>query len=361
MALLYLDGFDLYGYVSPPSRVLPTDSRWTYNNTNWVRVFLAGRRSGYALGNGDQAISYTTDWSVFNLKAQYDTLTIGFAYFPSTGTPVSASYPIFILADGVNYTDGQFYIHTTSGLAMEVRATRAGTLLGTTGPGALVQNAWQYIEMQMYCHDTNGSVEIRIDGTVVLSITGVNTQNQGSGGIQTFQYRNFTGSQGTYTYIDDMYVLDDSGTEYIDFLGDIAVDGHVFTADGSDGDWTNSSSPADHYTDIDDLGSGYNTNYIEGSVVGEQDSFDITPTAYQTGIIGVQVVGYGWNNTGGTAKIKPYVKIGGVDYYGDEVQMAAGTTDKHAYNWPRNPATDSLWTNAVITAAEFGFEVTEIT
>jgi hypothetical protein len=34
--------------------------------------------------------------------------------------------------------------------------------------------------------------------------------------------------------MDDLYICDNTGTSFNDRLGDIAVDGHLFTGDGAD-------------------------------------------------------------------------------------------------------------------------------
>jgi len=142
-------------------------------------------------------------------------------------------------------------------------------------------------------------------------------------------------------------------------MGDMQVVGLLPVADGSDTDWT--STEVDHYDSVNDVGSGYDSTYIESAIVNNMDSFDVTPSGTYPSILGVEVAAYGYNSGGGTVNVTPYVRIGGIVYYGTAFQMSAGSTDKRSYVWESNPATGTLWSKAVVDSSEFGFEVTSLT
>lgn len=56
-----------------------------------------------------------------------------------------------------------------------------------------------------------------------------------------------------------------------------------------------------------------------------------------------------------TAVIRPYVRIGGTNYYGSYAAPLTGDVwETHTYDWAVNPATTNPWTDAEINAAEFG-------
>lgn len=231
--------------------------------------------------------------------------------------------------------------------------------MGTSDP-AVVTTGYQYWEVKVVIDGAAGSIEIKIDDVQVLNLTGIDTQTYGSNGITHLVFHNNVDNYTTApAYIDDLVIMDDQGTEFNDFQGDLAVIGHLPEADGTDTDWT--STEATQYGAVDNVGSGYDTDYVESSVVGHQDCWTVTPTGTYPSILGVEVACHGFNSGAGTAKVKPYVRIGGVVYYGDELTMSAGSTDKRSYVWTSNPATGTLWSKSAVAATEFGFEVTEIT
>ena len=360
MALILMESFDLYGYIS---RNWLLDSRWTRASDTTTSILpSSGRRSGGCLqlvqNNATTLGSY---WQHLNLQIAQSTVIMGFAFYAPTGaaTP-TAGFPVFLFQKGTTIaTDVQFVIHRTSANALEIRATAGGTLLATSADNVVTPTSWQYWEIKTVCHASSGSVIINIDGVEVINVSGVNTQNAGSGAINLIHFRNYSNAGGN-CLIDDLYLCDETGdAPFNDFLGDVEVHGNKFTSDETDGDFdTNDTS---HYGAIDDVGSGYEVKYIEGDAVGEKDSFGIVPASDNPGVYAVEVVANGHNSGGGTAKFKPYVNIDGTRYYGDEVTSSAGSSDKNSYIWLLNPKTGGSWSKLVLAAAEFGYEVTELT
>lgn len=360
MGLLLQEGFDLYGY-NGGNWIM--DSRWTPSTSvsgtsYWYVLPGGGRRSGGCLvSHGNRTTfpaSYNT-WVELDMGSEPTTMTLGFALHLNGALGADVPYQAPLQFRNAAGTE-QFRIDRTSDLGFEV-TTPGGSVLASSSANALNSNIWQYVEIQFTC-GSSGDIEIRVDGTEVLSATGINLQAAGSGGVQDILLRNWNGD-GTRAYYDDLYICDDSGeAAYADFLGDVAVVGNLFASDGSEADF--SSTQTDHYDAINDRGSGYSTHYIEGDADDEQDSFNVSPSAVHPHIKAVELVAYGINSGAGTATFKPYVKINGTVYYGDEVTASPGTTDKHAYTWTRNPATYGEWSLSVIQNAEWGYEVTGI-
>lgn len=356
MALILAEGFDAYGVVG--STAWLTNSGWTRYDINCgVVVAAAGRRSSAALRQGaGNLIGLAHYWEKCNLGAVYGTLILGFAFKPVAAASNTPAYPILVFEDAAGAV--QCVIHRTEANGLEVRASSAGTLLASSADSVITTDAWQYVEIKIVC-DASGSVIIRIDGVEVINQTGIDTQTVNSGGIQTLHFRAYNKGSSYYSYIDDLVIMDGTGATFNDFLGDVQVAGHLPDADGSHTDWT--STEADQHSAVDDVGAAFDDEYIESATEGHKDSFTITPSGTNPGILAVEVVGYGYNTGAGTAKVTPFVIIGGVTYSGTEVAMAAGTSDKVSYTWEKNPATNGLWSRTVLAAAEFGFEVTEIT
>ena len=358
MALILMESFDLYGYATSNWLL---DSRWTRYGATSIILAGSGRRNSDCLKLiENNAIGLIYYWHHLNLQIAYSTVIMGFAYYAPTGSyPPASGYPIFLFQKGTASNDIQFVIHRTSTNALEVRATAGGTLLATSADNVVTPTSWQYLEIKSVCHASSGSVIIKINGVEVINVSGVNTQNAGSGGISLIHMRNYSDTGGG-ACIDDLYICDETGpAPFNDFLGDVEVHGNKFTSDETDGTFTTNDTT--HYGAIDDIGSGYETKYIEGDAVGEKDSFGIVPASDNPSVYAVEVVAHGFNSGGGTAKFKPYVNIDGVRYYGSELISPAGSSDKRSHVWPLNPKTGGSWSKLVIAAAEFGYEVTELT
>jgi len=358
MSLILAEGFDFYGYSTT---AWLADSRWSRDSENTHIRTTNGRRSGPCLSledtNNSNALTYY--WTYLNLASAYSTIICGFAYYATnSANPPTGNFPI-LLFQKTTGSSIQCVIHRTSADGLQVRATAGGTLLGETAEGVVTPGAYQYWEIKIVCHESAGSVIIKIDGVEVLNISDVNTRTAGSGGIQYIHFRKYNANGTDHTRIDDLIVMDDQGSSFNDFLGDVAVIGHLPVADGADADWT--STLENHYDSINDVGNGYATNYIESATVAQKDSFTIIPDSTYPSILAVEVPLHGLNTGAGTAKVKPYVKISDTIYYGSELTLPAGSSDKRAYTWEGNPATGGLWSRAVVAAAEFGYEVTEIT
>jgi len=289
------------------------------------------------------------------LGAEYGTLILGFAFKPLAYASNTPAYPILQFEDAAAAV--QVVIHRTAANGLEVRASSAGTLLAASADSVITTDAYQYVEIKVVC-DSSGSVIIRIDGTEVINEVGIDTQTANAGGMQIIHFRAYNSGVSAYSYIDDLVVMDATGSTFNDFLGDVQVAGHMPTADGTHSDWT--STEANHYDAVNDVGAAFDDDYIESSTESQKDSFSITPSGTAPGILAVEVAGHGLNTGAGTAKVTPFVIIGGVTYSGSELTLPAGTSGKVSYVWEKNPATAGIWSRAVLAAAEFGFEVTEI-
>lgn len=360
MALLLMEGFDAYGVVGTSTQVI--DSRWTYYSAAEVYIgATSGRRGGPALRQvqNNNGGNYPWRYIYCNVGVSCSTMILGFAFLANTtagATPTSQN-PLWSFGKSTAVSGRQVCIFRTVNNALEVREPDGVTVLATSADGVITPGTYQYIEIKIVC-DAAGSVVVKVDGVEVINQGSINTQDTGSGGIQYIDFRNYVAA-ATPSYYDDLVIMDGTGSTFNDFIGDVQVAGHLPDADGSHTDWT--STEADQHSAVDDVAAAFDDEYIESATEGHKDSFTITPTGTTPGILAVEVVAHGYNTGGGTAKITPFVIIGGVTYSGTEVAMAAGTSDRVSYTWEKNPATNGLWSRTVLAAAEFGFEVTEIT
>lgn len=122
--------------------------------------------------------------------------------------------------------------------------SRNGTLLGETAGPVLTPNAWRHVESLVHFDIAVGSVEVRVEGDVVLNLTNVNTgagpcaqmalMNQADGAGGNTQYR-----------VKDFTLHDGDGTQNNGFIGTCGVYWNPMASDVSSG-WSRTSGSSDY-------------------------------------------------------------------------------------------------------------------
>ncbi len=274
MALLFFDGFDNYGtsgYHSPSECM---ERRWTYcNDQGQVEVArIPGNGYGFMPGYGGF-------WVTPRLTTR-DTLIVGFAYRQGGGD-ISTSNTAWLMYLLYNESYGiQLLQLSTVG---ELAVYRGSTFLGVTSGAKVANHRWNYIEMKVKCHDTLGTVEVRVNGKTYLSLSGVDTKES------TYPYYNCCGLPSfppNYVCMyDDWYVCDDDGAVANDFLGSVKVVTVRPASDvGGAQQWTPQSG-VDHYAMVDENPANDNTDYVETDGSGNLDLFEFADSPSNIGTI----------------------------------------------------------------------------
>jgi hypothetical protein len=355
MGLIYTESFDVHNGGSAPAVINPDWVEGPHVNMQEINT-TGGRRSTpcyelYRIANANPFYGFIR----LNLDTDYETLYVGFAYYANDYLATPASHwPFFGWLYGNNW---QCCLYVDSTGKILVYDAKNGSEIGTSAVAVVSKTQWQYWETKIYIHPTNGTLQIKLDGTTVINLTGLDTQTWGTGGCSVLHWSNMLDSAGSPGLVDDVIVFDDQGATFNDFMNDVPIMSH-FPHTDVDADWN--STQVDHHDSVNVVGAGYGTDYIDSTNETDQDSFNFTADVVYPSVHGVKLVAYCNNNTGGTAKIKPYVRISGIVYYGDELTLPAGTDAPRSYVWETNPATGTLWSRAVIDAADWGFEVSEI-
>lgn len=149
------------------------------------------------------------------------------ARFWFTNIPTSTgTAPNFIQFRDTGNTTQVSIALSPSGLIEAWRGTtNSGILLGTSGTG-IAPNSWNHIEARVEVSDTVGTVEVRVNGIVVLSLSNQDTRT-GLANLSQVAfasgYGQTTFSQSTNFYLKDYIAWDTSGTVNNSFLGTCAV------------------------------------------------------------------------------------------------------------------------------------------
>jgi len=343
MSLLFIDGFDNYGTsvgdAPSPTGVVSRKYPLILNESSFDVV--TGRLDAYAVrivstGGYFSPGALTTD----------ATMVVGFAFKIDQFPP---SDMVFLsLYDGV--TLGVNFKLTTAG---EIGVYRGVTLLGTTTGASLGVGPWRYIEVKVVCSDT-GSVIVRVDEGVKLTLSSVDTKAGSNSYHTTFRFLGTSNNVLTTPHFDDMYCCDGSGSANNDFLGNTRV---VAIRPDAAGDSTQlTPSAGANYECVDEELCDDDTTYVESLTVGHKDLYG-TDAALTGVILGVQVNTDCRETDASSFDLKTVCKSDTTE--DADAGQAIGSTDYVTKTrvLEEDPHTSAAWVAADVNAAQFGLEV----
>jgi hypothetical protein len=259
--------------------------------------------------------------------------------------------------------DGASTVHVTitwssqDQLLRAYRGLQTGTLLATSSQ-PLGAALWTFLEVKATIADSGGLVQVRLDGTQVLSFTG-DTRNAGTAEIATVRFSNHHISSGNrHTLrLDDVYVCDTSGGRNDDFLGDVKVVTLRPNADTAQVDFTPSTGSV-HYALVaeapDDDGDA---SYVESGTVGHKDLYGYQDlTGSPAAIMAVQVATVARKDDAGSRSLRAVLKSGATTANGT-TRVLGTSYALYDGRFEVDPATGAAWTKAGVDALQAGVEV----
>jgi hypothetical protein len=207
-------------------------------------------------------------------------------------------------------------------------------------------NVWRYIELKHI--PSTGACEIRVDGILrvsgtvptAASVTTLNLECQGT---------------GAQTYIDDLYVLDSTGTTNNNYLGDVRVQTLLPSADGANLAMTPDSGTT-HYNRVNEAASD-TTSYVSSASVGVKDSYRYQQlTANTSSVYGVAVTSYASKDAPVAAGLATLVRIGSTDYVNAQPQILSASWVAGTDLYQARPSDSAPWTPTDVNSAEFGVQ-----
>jgi hypothetical protein len=273
MALLFIDGFDMYNGLGAN---IGLASKWNPLSGNPISL-VTGRFGGQAVrfanvntGTGcDRPITAGTTFSfgcAIRLQA-----------FPG-GTPTQKGHLQF-------YKQGAFFqcgiLFDTAGAisAYRLASDTSGTLLGTSSAAVLAINVWAYVECEVVISTTVGRITVYVNGTQVLNLTGVNTANGGVGTTaDTFRFASVNGGNAPTIDMDDLYVTN-SATK----LGERRVETLRPSSDSTPLNWTPDTGTA-HFSRVNAT-LAQSTTFVQTSTVNDLDLYNLADLSSTPGVI----------------------------------------------------------------------------
>jgi hypothetical protein len=289
------------------------------------------------------------------ITTSHDVLVVGFAFRPDTGnaTLTNSFMGITNLA-GNRLVQFRMRALTTDNTSMAVNVNGVDQFLCCSFSTLI----WSYVEIKLTW--STGTVEVRQNGLVVGSMSGI-VWAGATTAIDRLAFANITTVQGHW--LDDLYVLDGSGAEFNDYLGDVRILPLVTLADGAIEQWvpdTGTNSQA-RISTINSGSTGFSAGYIQTSTIGHRSTFTLATITAPTSFVpqAVDVNSAILDTAGGNPpKVDGTVRIGGVNY--DSGVPAVPNINGFRQEWffLKNPATGLPWTLAQIQAAEIGLVAT---
>jgi len=346
MALIFCDSFDHYNN--------------SFVQSKWTSIFNFGTTNqGLQIDNthartGIQCGSFTGNGAFKTIKNS-SFWTVGAAFnWQQYGGGVAINH--VATAQVLWQLQGDGTIAVIGGPA----GFNPGSVLGRTDPGvAITLGRYYYVEMQASINQSSGSVVMRINGQVVLSLSGVNTSPSGDNVADVMQVIGPGGS--AFVFVDDLYVTDNSGSANQSFLGDVQIGVIMPAAVGDFSQWTPVGGST-NYLMVNEIPPDGDATYVE-AVMPSSGPAPIDTYFFQTVnpnlvILAIQTNIMARKDDVGNRALSLVTRFGGAN----NVANASGKFVNETYldylnQQDVNPLTTLQWTPATLNLAQFGYQL----
>lgn len=275
---------------------------------------------------------------------------VGFAFRVSAALGFTSR--ILNWADGAS---GQIGVRMAVDGRLQIE--RNGTTLATATT-ILKPNVFYYVEFYVKIDNATGAYDLVIDGTSEASASGVDTQNTANATASRLIMGKDVANNFNADY-DDFYVCDDQGAGPTNaFLGDIRVEalfpngnGNSSVLVGSDG------NSVDNYLLVDETQANDDTDYVQGSTVGNKDTYAYTnPSSTSGSVYAVQPLPLARKTDAGVRSIATVARLAATEEDGANKALSAS----YAYlsDIRETKPGGGAWSLADVGSAEFGVKVT---
>jgi hypothetical protein len=339
MALLWCDSFDHYGILGNM-----TEGAYAEVSSSNILSTLRPRTGTHAINFVGTSIMRRV------LGGAKTTVGIGAAFYYLTLPVANNQTRIFEFRDTANAAQITVVLQSTGTISIK-RGAPNGTEMFSTAVPVVVAEAYQHIEAVVFFSNTVGTVEVRVNGVTVLSLTGVDTVNTANVECSQIAFSGGIGS-GAAGSIDDVFCYDDAGSFNNTLIGDRRVLTLFPDADTIQADWTPVGSGTG-FGAIDEASPDGDTTYISAGLPGSP-----TPTsefgmenlpAGVSAISGVVLVNMSRKTEAGIANVQMSVISGASETAGTDQPM----TEIYTYRqdvFEVDPASAAPFTQAEVDA-----------
>ncbi len=252
-------------------------------------------------------------------------------------------------------TDGSIVAYRGANFIISIFDYNNTTFLGRSGP-CVTAKSYNHVEMRVFIHPTDGTIEVRVNGVTELNLAGLNTDWSGAGNTsQVFvgMIENVTHQTLAYVDYDDLHAWNDvTGVGPSDFVGNASVYFRPPVADTAMADWALTGGGVGYPL----LADENDATFISAATLGLNSAF--TFEALPSGVAGVvyqQLTWRGLKSDAGDGSVAPFFVSDAVQEDGPSFPM----TTAEAWRWwidAQDPGSSGApWTPASANACEGGF------
>lgn len=363
MSMIFCDSFDQYNTLAE----LQTYWNGGYQLFAGGALTIGPAYARFAPGNGLDLYVHTGlgGGGAYLIHSYSNRVTV-FASFAAYFATNLLSGGMVELAAFIETGVPQIVFRVTSSLQIAIyQAANSGnsgaTTLLATSTAAFSFNAWHRFEFKVTIDPTAGLAECYVDGVLFVSFTGA-TQVPGKG-----RYTNqfFLGPAGFAAYassefwIDDFLLYDDQGSAPNNYLGDRKLVTQFPSGAGASTQFTigGSAPAASNWQSVDETPPDDGATLVTDGTVGHTDLYTF-PAVTATTIDCVAVLLRSQKTDAAVRSLRAAAKSGAVttDNGADFVQSSSWLYYQAFF--PHDPNTSAAWTQAGLSAAQFGPKVT---
>lgn len=280
-------------------------------NERWQKDVSAGLTKcvGFHVKNTGQG-SYSTAWAQIFLS-----LTVGAAYIR-----------VFNTSAGIKvYNDA--------------------ALLGTIGSGVVIPATLSHVEIKVFSNATTGTVEVKLDGVSVGSLTNVNTT-----GTNITAVAQGNSNDGNFL-VDNIYIADD-------FQGEMY---EIILSPTSDSSVQFTPSAGSNFENVDDAAQDGDTTNNQSSTVGHKDLFgygDMATSGLTVKVVSLVTVAK--KDDAGARTLTPIIKQDATEYDQATVTLTTAypaSVGAGSINTLSAAPDTSAWTPTIVNALLAGYKV----
>lgn len=340
MSLIHIESFDMYG-TTPVLAAL--QERYVNVNVNANHAgFVPGRNGGLGLQMGGGSFG-------FNGLAGNATWVFGFAFQDLSATTRTEA-TILHIRDGT--VDQVVLNYNPSTGRFSVRLGKDNSSVGT-GSAIIAKGFWYYVEFKVVVNGSTGSVYLRVNTVQDIGVASIDTAATGNNSANSFVFDFFGGT----FMVDDLYVLNGSGSINNDFLGDMKVEAVVPVSNGDSIQWS-SSSGAPNYLQVSDIPADGDGSYVYSNTLNAVDIYNFgTLSKVTSNVRAVMVNLLARRSDSNFHTVATAIKSAGTTYVGTTQTIPDTAYDYVSQLYEQDPATTTLWTISGVQNAQYGMKL----
>lgn len=367
MSLLWMDGFDSYGHLHNPATI--------YNDADLNTLMLS---SGYVAATGmgmvaDSRTGYGNSfWLTGNSGSFLANLQIAFDPKDQLITGFAFKYEATVLAhicafewdNRLGTVTKQMVVYANAEGGISLSIDNGATLLQASSPNIIFPGVWQYLEIKYTPNKTNGQIIIKIDGQTCIQYDGPTCPTTTPNQVNMIEFYSTgsdwgngqsKGTNGLKQY-DDLYVLDNLGSGFNDFLGDVVVHSVQVVNDQSPNSLSQFGGAAGHFTAVNAFPTDEDGSYLYTNTVGDREMFGLdTLPDNIIDVLAVSTHVRGKKDAPGSSAVKLVTKYSTYEAVSAAKPLAVQYVTKNQFLETCPDGTG--WTKAKAEATVIGFEV----